>query len=193
MPGPRRDSTVDAAFEGLDIEGKSVWVVGSHYGAVPNILADRGARRVVGWDARPAYCQIAQTVAEIRGTDSVIAYACTNVEHAMPVGQFDVVTLFNVTHHLYYPAHTLVQVASRAREALLIEWATLETYNARHGSQQVDPEFMAMWPIFLADRYGCWYCSQSALDAVLGRCDFRSVQHKPSPLGTHRRITVCQR
>jgi 2-polyprenyl-3-methyl-5-hydroxy-6-metoxy-1,4-benzoquinol methylase len=192
VPGPRRDNTVNAAFGDLPIEGRSVWVIGSHYGCVPNILADRGAAGVLGWEARPEYAKIASDIAQIRETDDRISYQVANVELVpLPAAQFDYVTLFNVTHHLYYPAHTLAEIARRARTAFLIEWATLETYNARHDRKA--PPGLVNWPVFLADKYGCWYGTDTALDAVLGRCGFKSVTHKPSPLGTHRRITACLR
>ncbi|NIV33075.1 MAG: methyltransferase domain-containing protein [Anaerolineae bacterium] len=192
VPGPDRGPTVDAAFVGLPIPGKSIWVVGSHYGAVPNILADLGAKQVVGYEARPKYFAIANTIAEIRGTTGVIHYVCTNAEKEMPAPHsFDYVTLFNVNHHFSFPVHSLAEIGNRAREAYLIEWATLDTYDERHDVKTL--KGMRKFPIMLADKYHCWYSTESGIEEALYSCKFKSFEHKPSPKAPTRRITVCRR
>lgn len=193
VPGPRRDDTVDVAFEGLPISDTSVLVVGSHYGCVPNILADRGARIVLGMEARPVYFEIAKTIVEIRGVTGIVKYVCGNAEHdPLPGGQFDYVTLFNVNHHFENPIHTLKLVASKATNAFLMEWATFDTYNERHDAH-VDTDVMECFPLILGDRYGCWYMSQLAIEAALRSVGFKRFDYATSPKASSRRIVQCLR
>jgi len=193
VPGPRRDGTVDAAFTGLPIEGKNILVVGGHYGCVPNILVDRGARRVYSMEARPKYAEIARTICEIRGTDDRITVVTGNSEFDdLPALRFDYATLFNVNHHFENPVASLKKVAKRARVAFLMEWATLETYNDRH-EEQVDVEAMEQWPICLADKYHCWYMTEKAIVMALEKEGFRLFDfHAPVKAST-RRIVQCRR
>ena len=189
IPGENRTPTVDAAFAGVAIEGRDVLVIGSHYGAVANILKERGARRVVGYEARPRYAELARTIADILGND--IKLITANIEHRRPRRTFDIVTCFNVLHHIHYPIWTLAQIAKLTSDVLAIEWATLDTYNERH---EAPPPGMEGWPVFLGDKFGCWYFTQAGLDHILRKlCGFRQVEHKDSPKASSRRLTICRR
>jgi hypothetical protein len=193
VPGPDRSPTVDAAFEGLDVRGKHIYVLGSHYGAVPCILAERGAQMVVGREARPKYQEIAQTIIQIKDLTGKVRYIGGNGEVSPPPGKFDMVTMFNVNHHFKYPAHSIALTAKAATEAFLLEWATFETYNERHPQAQVDPEFMEMWPMFVGDKFGKWYASKLAIEQVLREVGYTRFAYKESPKASTRRIVQCRR
>jgi hypothetical protein len=193
VPGPDRSPTIGVAFHGLDIRDKQIYVIGSHYGAVPCLLAERGAQFVLGIEARPKYQEIAQAVIEIKGLTGKVRYIGGSCEGSYPPGAFDYITMFNVNHHFHYPAHTIAMNARQATIAFLLEWATFETYNERHADHQVDAEYMEQWPIFLGDKYGKWYASEKAIEQTLRKVGFTRFIYLPSPKARTRRIVQCLR
>ena len=194
VPGPDRAPTVDVAFDGLPIKGATVYVIGSHYGAVPCILAERGASRVDGIEARPHYREIATTIIAIKGLLGKVHYTGGNCETKVPPRKYDFITMFNVNHHFKYPAHSIATNAARATKAFLLEWATFLTYNERHPEdKQVDPEEMERYPIFLGDKFGKWYASQAAIEQTLREVGFKRFIYSASPKANTRRIVQCLR
>ena len=111
LPGviakPARDSvdrcrTIENHFGGR-LRGKRLLDVGSSLGYVCYWFADRGMV-TEGWEGNAANAEVAQLIGEINGVPSRIRTQQFDADSVATIapGQFDVVTLLSVLHHVVY-------------------------------------------------------------------------------------------
>jgi O-antigen chain-terminating methyltransferase len=111
LPGliakPARDSVdrcraIENHFGGR-VRGKRLLDVGSSLGYVCYYFADRGMV-TEGWEGNPANAEVAQLIGELNGVPSRIRTQLFDADSVASIGpgQFDVVTLLSVLHHVVY-------------------------------------------------------------------------------------------
>ncbi|SOD93753.1 phosphotransferase [Blastococcus haudaquaticus] len=111
LPGviaePARDSVdrcraIENHFGGR-VRGKRLLDVGSSLGFVCYWFADRGMV-TEGWEGNPANAEVAQLIGELNGVPSRIRTQLFDADSVATIGpgQFDVVTLLSVLHHVVY-------------------------------------------------------------------------------------------
>ncbi|MGY1619677.1 phosphotransferase [Geodermatophilus sp. SYSU D00691] len=144
LPGliekPARDSVdrcraIENHF-GATLRGKRLLDVGSSLGYVCFYFADRGMD-TEGWEGNPANAEVAQLIGELNGVPSRIRtqqFDADSVRSLAP-GQFDVVTILSVLHHVVY--HQGVAQTQELVRELLARVPVLVLELARKGE---DPE-----------------------------------------------------
>jgi len=200
VPGVDRRPTFDLIYPD-GCQGLRVLDVGCHYGAILHMALAAGARAAVGIEARAEYAQVARVAADIVGDGAEVVSA--NIETASVSGSHDDVLALNVLHHLHWPAYTLEKLAKLAHRRLVIEWATLATYQDRFGARGKWPQHRRQLPeglegyhVMALDPFSAWWVTQPLLEALLVQlCGFapRKISHQPSPHGTERMLTICSR
>ena len=111
LPGliakPARESidrcrAIENHFAGR-LRGKRLLDVGSSLGYVCFYFADRGMA-TEGWEGNPANAEVAQLIGEINGVSSRIRTQQFDRDSLATIapGQFDIVTLLSVLHHVVY-------------------------------------------------------------------------------------------
>ncbi|HEX2074533.1 MAG TPA: methyltransferase domain-containing protein [Geodermatophilus sp.] len=111
LPGlidkPARDSVdrcraIENHFSGT-LRGKRLLDVGSSLGYVCYYFADRGMT-TEGWEGNPANAEVAQLIGELNGVPSRIRTQQFDPDSVATIapGQFDVVTLLSVLHHVVH-------------------------------------------------------------------------------------------
>lgn len=117
-----RSSTAQRIFPD-DLSGKSVLDVGCRLGYFCFEALKRGAERVVGVDVDPESVRKARLLADCLGFEARFEQA--DIEREPIHEAFDYVLGLNLLHHLANPIGTLAQLASIARERLVLEVAAL--------------------------------------------------------------------
>jgi O-antigen chain-terminating methyltransferase len=111
LPGliakPARDSVdrcraIENHFGGR-LRGKRLLDVGSSLGYVCYYFADRGME-TEGWEGNPSNAEVAQLIGELNGVPSRIRTQQFDADSVASIGagQFDVVTLLSVLHHVVH-------------------------------------------------------------------------------------------
>jgi SAM-dependent methyltransferase len=144
LPGliekPARDSldrcrAIENHFSGR-LRGKRLLDVGSSLGYVCYYFADRGMQ-TEGWEGNPSNTEVAQLIGELNGLPSRIRTQQFDPDSVSTIapGQFDVVTLLSVLHHVVY--HQGLEQTQQLMRDLLRRVPVLVLELARKGE---DPE-----------------------------------------------------
>jgi len=153
LPGliakPARDSVdrcraIENHFSG-QLRGKRLLDVGSSLGYVCYYFADRGMQ-TEGWEGNPSNTEVAQLIGELNGLTSHIRTQLFDPDSVSTIapGQFDVVTLLSVLHHVVY--HQGLEQTQQLMRDLLRRVPVLVLELARKGE---DPELF--WDAALPD------------------------------------------
>jgi len=118
--GEDRSDTSNLIFNG-NLDGKSVLDIGCYLGYFCHEAVRRGAKKVVGVDANENRLRQARLLADCMGRS--IEYKSLNIEEEEITGQFDVVILLNVLHHLRNPIGVLDKIIPHVNERLILELA----------------------------------------------------------------------
>jgi tRNA (mo5U34)-methyltransferase len=181
-PGVHRKEYA-AIFDPVDVRGRSVIDIGASNGAYSFEAKRRGAARVLATD------HFSWRHPELRGREAFdLARSILDIdleigEFDIPsltperVGTFDVVLFMGVFYHLQDPIAALRQIATLAREVLIVETHTdaLETRRPA----------MIMYPGVELDGDGtCWWGPNPAcVVALLKQCGFAKVDAAWSKIG----------
>ena len=112
-----RCRAIEHHFAGA-LRGKRLLDVGSSLGFVCYYFADRGVT-TEGWEFNPANVEVSQLIGELNGVPSTIRTREFDLDSvtAIQPGQFDVVTLLSVLHHVVHH-QGLAQTKELLRELL---------------------------------------------------------------------------
>ena len=120
--GRDRSQTRDLIFPG-SLAGKSVLDIGSALGYFCFEAEAKGATRVLGLELDPERFRQACLLRQIIG--SQVEFEQRDILEHPPTEQFDYVCFLNVIHHLDEPMTAIHQLATIAREMLIIEFPTM--------------------------------------------------------------------
>jgi len=124
----RDRSQTSAKIFAHDFKGKSVLDIGCFLGYFCHEAVRRGAGRVVGIDVDENRLRQARLLAECLNLP--IEYQRIDIEQDDPPGQFDIILLLNVLHHIRNPISLLDKLTSHTRERLIMEIAGPESPQA---------------------------------------------------------------
>jgi len=122
-PGTDRSNSYRAATAPIDMEGKTYLDIGCMWGAMAFLAEGEGAS-VTGWDVHKEFVDIATDIAHLK--DGGATFRQIDIVTHEPVGQFDVVSMYNVIHHLRHPFRALNNALGATREYFIIEFPTLK-------------------------------------------------------------------
>ncbi len=100
----------------IDYKGKSVADVGCFQGFFCFKIKEKGARNVVGLDNSGEAIDIGKEIAYLKGLD--IWFECFNLETQEIPGEYDIILLMNISHHLKNPANAFRKVFSKAKSVI---------------------------------------------------------------------------
>jgi SAM-dependent methyltransferase len=143
-PGTDRGKSFRQAVGAIaSLEGKTYLDIGCMWGAMVFMAKEAGAKYACGWDKRGEFVSVARRIAELKDAD-VKFWQRDILTHEAP-GAFDVVTMFNVLHHLRYPFLALHNALKSTKEWFIIEFPTLKgrwEKLRRNGSRETDVKAM---------------------------------------------------
>ncbi len=182
-----------------DLTGKTVLDIGCNAGFYALEMKRRGARRVVGIDADPAYLAQARFAAEIHAAE--VEFRELDVYQVAQLGEkFDLVLFMGVLYHLRHPllaldllwehvvSETLVfQTLMRGSSGLV---PLAHDYLFWERSIFDDPRYPAMY--FVEERYShdptnWWIPNRACAEAMLRSAGFEIVDHPEDE------VYICKR
>ena len=200
IQGKDRSRTFTAMFPDR-LEGKTYYDVGCSYGAMCFMAEEAGASDVLGIDRRNDSIEIARGVAEIKGSDARFLVADVDrVDSAAglvwdypPVGGFDVVSCFNVIHHLRHPFLALRRMLSLATELFGIEFVTPRARYRKLSGLHLDARIADRHIGVVVQEPGI-YIGIESLKTIAGWYGFALDSHvSPAPRAKDREIAVFRR
>lgn len=191
-PGKDRAPSVSVLTTSVDMKGRTYCDIGCAYGAMVFEVEWCGAT-AYGCDHHRGKLQHAATIASMKGSDAT--FFRLDIDTTVnPQLEFDVVSCFNVIHHLKHPFLALHSMFSMARDYFMIEYLTLEG-RFEHLCEQAG---------FLIHRSQSWaigvtpfetgiFVGELALNIIAGWYGFEKMISRPSPMGAGRHISLYER
>lgn len=191
LPGPEdRQRTVEIINAALDLQGKAIIDVGSHYGgAAVHMLRNHGAQDVLCIETQYPIFKVLERVCAFWVLEGLPMYCRhEDIEAGDDGWRASVVTALNVLHHFRFPIHTLLILSRMADDALVLEWPTMEHYKQYFDNKNV-PGLAEQFPLIIPDTNGGFHFTEPALNMILGRL-WKDIDHMPSPRQNYM-ITIC--
>ena len=152
--GEDRSDTARAIF-GDNVEGKSVFDLGSRFGFFCFYAEERGAEDILGTDIDPENVRKSRLLAEIRKSRARFSHFDIEREE-IAGGPFDYVLCLNVLHHLRNPLAALDRLIAVTGERLVIEVAAFSRRGDRRNSN------VSLWSALFLNRFPIFYVARDS-------------------------------
>ncbi len=119
-PGRDRSRSMEKALPVGEWQGRSYCDIGSMYGAMVFWAEDHGASPVWGLEIQKHSVQVANKIAGFRGSQAT--FKKWNLNKTKAPRKFDIVSMFNVLHHIRTPFWALRKVVNMTNDYLIIEY-----------------------------------------------------------------------